>query len=136
MPRMAKGGSGIASGRLAGVAAVQVVEDLFRLIVGERRAEALLHLLDRLLPRGPIHRGRVARYVLEAVAQDAAAGREVAPRSVLQPDVLLARTRRPQHATRTRERQRHRHRPGPCPAPQRAASHTISTLTLCTMLSC
>src|ERR1700737_2814178 len=49
--------------RLAGVAAVKVVENLLRLLVRERRAEAVLHLLNSLLPRRTIHGRRVTRYV-------------------------------------------------------------------------
>src|SRR5256885_1806900 len=91
MPVTANGGSDIrqlpqpGSGlRLAGVAAVQVVENLLRLLVRDRRAEALLHLLNALLPRRTIHGRRVARYVLEAVADDAAARGQVAPGRVLE----------------------------------------------------
>src|ERR1700758_3889131 len=40
---------------LARVIAVEVVEDHPRLLVADGRAEAILHLLDGLLPGGPIH---------------------------------------------------------------------------------
>src|SRR2546423_13017319 len=97
MPVTANGGSDIrqlpqpGSGlRLAGVAAVQIVENLLRLLVRDRRSEALLHLLNALLPRRTIHGRRVTRYVLKAVAEDAAARGQVAPRSGFEPDRLLA----------------------------------------------
>src|SRR2546421_3870647 len=47
--------------RLARVAAVQVVENPLRLLVGDRGAEAVLHLLNALLPPGTIHGRRVTR---------------------------------------------------------------------------
>src|SRR6266550_2395844 len=112
MPVTANGGSDIrqlpqpGSGlRLAGVAAVQIVENLLRLLVRDRRAEALLHLLNALLPRRTIHGRRVTGYVLKAVAEDAAARGQVAPRSVFEPNRLLA-GRCPQQPASPRRRQR------------------------------
>src|ERR1700686_763296 len=116
--------------RLAGVAAVQVVENLLRLLVRDRRAEAVLHLLNGLLPRRTIHGRRVTRYVLEAVADDAAARGQVAPGSVLELNRLLA-GRRPQQPPGAGQRQRCQHQR--CP-PARTF-HTTSRLTVCTMLS-
>src|SRR5438046_9600735 len=119
MPVTANGGSDIrqlpqpGSGlRLAGVAAVQVVENLLRLLVRDRRAEALLHLLNALLPRRTIHGRRVARYLLEAVADDAAARGQVAPGRVrgLYP---LRTGRCPQRLPRPGPARRGRRRGGP-----------------------
>src|SRR5437879_12833407 len=99
-------GSGL---RLAGVAAVQVVENLLRLLVRDRRAKALLHLLNALLPRRTIHGRRVARYVLEAVAEDAAARGQVAPGRVL--ELYPLRTgRRPQQRAGAGQPRRSQHR--------------------------
>src|SRR6266480_819658 len=100
MPVTANGGSGLRPRpsiglRLAGIAAVQIVEYLLRLLVGDRGAEALLHLLNGLLPRRTIHGRRVTRQVLEAVAEDAAAHGQLSPGGVFELNRLLA-GRRPQ----------------------------------------
>src|SRR5437763_6524159 len=103
MPWTTNGGSDIRQLlRLAGVVAVQVVEDLPGFLVGERTAEAMPHLLNFLLPHGPVHGRRVARSVIEAVTDVAATLGHVAPGRVLQPHGLLLelsgyqRLRRPQ----------------------------------------
>src|SRR5436853_7919016 len=119
-------GSGL---RLAGVAAVQVVENLLRLLVRDRRAKALLHLLNALLPRRTIHGRRVARYVLEAVAEEAAARGQVAPGRVL--ELYPLRTGRcPQQRACAGQHPR-------CQQRRRAAAcacHASSSLTLITVL--
>src|ERR1700732_2719713 len=99
IPKRAKGGArigghftqphasraaGPASGGLAGVAGIQVIEYLFRLGVRERLSETILHLLQSLLPGGAVHGRRIGRDVVEAVADDAAADRQIAPGRVLE----------------------------------------------------
>src|SRR5438045_9334995 len=137
MPVTANGGSDIrqlpqpGSGlRLAGVAAVQVVENLLRLLVRDRGAEAVLHFLNALLPPGTVHGRRVTRYVLEAVADDAAARGQVAPGSVL--GLYRLRTGRCPHQRAGAGQRRRCQQRGRAPA---SASHATSRLTVCTMLS-
>src|SRR5689334_1837134 len=139
MPLITNGGSVIpALLRLAGVAAVQVVEDLLGFLVGDRSAEAILHFLNFLLPHGAVHGRRVARYVFEAVTDVAAARGQLPPGGLLQLNRLLLQLRRglglrgrqPPAGTAEGERAR-----GECPPASERSLHATSRLTVCTMLS-
>src|ERR1700752_640083 len=127
MPPMLKSGASTRSGRLglARVAPGEVVEDMLRLLVGDRGSEAIAHLLDFLLPAGAVEDRRVALYVIDAVTHGAARRGEVTPVAVAQMDRVLVR-----ECGRADERERReqgRTREG--------ASHPPSSVTVCTMLS-
>src|ERR1700752_1382679 len=126
MAARAKGGDCLStSGGLAGIAGIEVVENRLRFRVRDRRAETIPHLLEGLLPGGAVHGRRIAGDVVEAVADDAAADRQVAPGRVLELHELGAcgGTRR---GVQPGEHQRGEDRS----AQRCAGSHATSTLRL------